>query len=127
MRVLLDTHALVFALSRPELLSPKVRRLLQDSEIERWVSVVSLWEIVVKVQIGKLSLPLDAAYYHRHLAALSVRTLGVTVEHSLALLRLPLHHRDPFDRLLIAQASEENLTLVTRDRAFRRYQVECVW
>ena len=127
MRVLLDTHALVFAVSEPELLSPRARRLLQDSEIERWVSVVSLWEIAIKVQIGKLSLPLDSAYYHRNLAALGARTLEVTVEHSLALLRLPLHHRDPFDRLLIAQAQVEGLTLVTRDRVFRRYEVECVW
>ncbi len=127
MRVLLDTHALVYALSQPELLSPKVLRLLQDSEIERWVSVVSLWEIAIKVQIGKLSLPLDTAYYYRNLEALGARTLAVTVEHSLALLRLPLHHRDPFDRLLIAQATEENLTLVSRDKAFRAYDVARVW
>jgi PIN domain nuclease of toxin-antitoxin system len=126
-RVLLDTHALVYAFSQPELLSPKVRRLLQDPEIERWVSVVSLWEMAIKVQIGKLSLPLDTAYYYRNLEALGARTLGVTVEHSLALLRLPLHHRDPFDRLLIAQATEENLTLVSRDKAFRAYDVARVW
>ena len=127
MRVLLDTHALVYAFSQPELLSPKVLRLLQDSEIERWVSVVSLWEIAIKVQIGKLSLPLDAAYYYRNLEALGARKLGVTVGHSLALLRLPLHHRDPFDRLLIAQATEENLTLVSRERAFRAYDVPRIW
>ncbi len=104
MRLLLDTHALLFALSQTELLSPKGRRLLENAEIERWVSVVSLWEIAIKVQIGKLSLPLDTAYYYRNLEALGVRTLAVTVEHSLGLLRLPLHHRDPFDRLVIAQA-----------------------
>ncbi len=127
MRVLLDTHALVYALAQPDSLSRKVVRLLEDSETERWVSVVSLWEIAVKVQIGKLSLPLDAAYYHRNLEALGARTLGVTVEHSLALLRLPLHHRDPFDRLLIAQAAEENLTLVSRDKAFRVYDVARIW
>jgi PIN domain nuclease of toxin-antitoxin system len=117
----------VYALAQPDSLSRKVVRLLEDSETERWVSVVSLWEIAVKVQIGKLSLPLDAAYYHRNLEALGARTLGVTVEHSLALLRLPLHHRDPFDRLLIAQAAEENLTLVSRDKAFRVYDVARIW
>jgi PIN domain nuclease of toxin-antitoxin system len=109
----------VYVLAQPDSLSRKVVRLLEDSETERWVSVVSLWEIAVKVQIGKLLLPLDAAYYHRNLEALGAQTLGVTVEHSLALLRLPLHHRDPFDRLLIAQATEENLTLVSRNKAFR--------
>ena len=77
MRLLLDTHALVFALSQPESLSPKGRRLLQDPEIERWVSVVSLGEIAIKVQIGKLSLPSDTAYYYRNLQALGVHTLGL--------------------------------------------------
>ena len=117
----------MYAFSEPELLTPKVRRLLEDPEVERWVSVISLWEIAIKVQIGKLSLPLDTAYYYRNLEALRARTLAVNAEHSLALLSLPLHHRDPFDRLLIAQARVEGLTLLTRDRTFRKYGVEALW
>jgi len=126
-RLLLDTHAFLLGIEEPETLTPKLRRLLEDSDNERWVSVVSLWEIAIKVQIGKLPLPRDPTFYKSHIELLQARTLAVSIEHSLCFLSLPLHHRDPFDRLLIAQASEENLTLVTRDKAFRRYGVDCIW
>jgi PIN domain nuclease of toxin-antitoxin system len=126
-RLLLDTHAFLFAIAEPESLSAKTRRLLANPDIERWVSVVTLWEIAVKVQIGKLAMPLDGAFYLRHLQALKAQTLQVSLQHSLALLALPLHHRDPFDRLLIAQAGEEGLTLVSRDEAFRAYNVGRLW
>ena len=127
MRLLLDTHAFLFAIAEPEQLTAKTRRLLTNPSVERWVSAVSLWEIAVKVHIGKLAMPLDRAFYIRHMEALKAKTLAVSLQHSFALLELPLHHRDPFDRLLIAQAREEGLTLVTRDRAFRAYEVAHVW
>jgi PIN domain nuclease of toxin-antitoxin system len=127
MKLLLDTHAFLFAIADPQQLTARVRAWLTDPTIERWVSVVSIWEIAVKVQIGKLSLPLDRKYYSAHLRALKARPLAVQLDHSLAMLKLPLHHRDPFDRLLIAQAMEEGLTLVTRDNAFSEYSVETVW
>jgi PIN domain nuclease of toxin-antitoxin system len=104
-----------------------MRKWLQDPEVGRWVSVVSLWEIAVKVQIGKLSVPLDPAYYSTHLQALRAETLPVTVGHTMALMKLPLHHRDPFDRFLIAQAAAEGLTLASRDRAFQAYGSDVVW
>jgi PIN domain nuclease of toxin-antitoxin system len=126
-RLLLDTHAFLFAISEPESLSAKTRRLLANPDIERWVSVVSLWEIAVKVQMGKLAMPIEGAFYLRHLQALKAQTLAVSLPHSLALLGLPPHHRDPFDRLLIAQANEEGLTLVSRDEAFRAYDVARLW
>ncbi|MEO8052665.1 MAG: type II toxin-antitoxin system VapC family toxin [Acidobacteriota bacterium] len=127
MRLLLDTHAFLFAISEPERLTAKTRRQLASLEVERWVSVVSLWEIAIKVQIGKLAMPLDESFYTRHLRALKARVLAMNPQHSLALMRLPMHHRDPFDRLLIAQAQEEGLTLVRRDAAFRAYGVATVW
>jgi PIN domain nuclease of toxin-antitoxin system len=126
-RLLLDTHAFLFAISEPEQLSPKARKLLLSPNVERCVSSVTLWEIAVKVHIGKLEMPLDREYYLEHIKALKADTLPVEFRHSLALLSLPLHHRDPFDRLLIAQAKEEHLTLLTRDEAFREYSVETVW
>jgi PIN domain nuclease of toxin-antitoxin system len=124
---LLDTHAFLFAIAEPQLLTAKTRRLLASLEVERWVSVVSLWEIAIKTQIGKLAMPLEESFYIRQLQALKSQTLTVNLRHSLTLMRLPLHHRDPFDRLLIAQAIEEGLTLVTRDTAFRAYGVATVW
>ena len=127
LKLLLDTHAFLFAIAEPELLTAKTRRLLASNETERWVSVVSLWEIAIKVQIGKLPMPLDQSFYTRHLQALKAQTLAVSVQHSLAFMALPLHHRDPFDRLLIAQASAEGLTLVSRDAAFKPYGVATVW
>jgi PIN domain nuclease of toxin-antitoxin system len=118
-RLLLDTHAFLFAIGAPELLSPKVRRMLANPDVERWVSVVSLWEIAIQVSIGKLDVLLDPSFYTRHMQALQAQTLAVSLPHSLALMALPLHHRDPFDRLLVAQARQEGLTLVSRDEAFR--------
>jgi PIN domain nuclease of toxin-antitoxin system len=126
-KLLLDTHAFLFAIAEPELLTAKTRRLLASHETERWVSVVSLWEIAIKVQIGKLPMPLDQSFYMRHLQALKAQALVVSIQHSLAFMALPLHHRDPFDRLLIAQASQEGLTLVSRDVAFKPYGVATVW
>jgi PIN domain nuclease of toxin-antitoxin system len=127
MRLLLDTHAFLFAISSPELLTAKGRRLLTTPDVERWVSPVSLWEIAIKVHIGKLAMPLEGSFYAQHLRALSAQTLAVDLRHSLAHLGLPLHHKDPFDRLLIAQAREEGLTLMTRDEAFKAYEVATVW
>jgi PIN domain nuclease of toxin-antitoxin system len=126
-RLLLDTHAFLFAIAEPELLTAKSRRLLASGDVERWVSVVSLWEIGIKAQIGKLAMPLEESFYIRQLQALKAQTLAVSLQHSLALLKLPLHHRDPFDRLLIAQAKEEGLTLMTRDAGFKPYGVATIW
>ena len=127
MRLLLDTHAFLFAIAEPSQLTAKMRGLLADPEVERWVSAAALWEIAVKVQIGKLEAPLDRAFYVAHLGALKARALAVNLEHSLAMLKLPVHHRDPFDRLLIAQAVVEGMTLVSRDEVFGAYGVETVW
>lgn len=127
MRLLLDTHAFILAITEPEQLTPQVREWLSDPGVERWVSVVSLWEIAIKAQIGKLALPLERRFYTEHLDALRAGTLAVELRHALSLVTLPKHHKDPFDRLLIAQAMEEDLTLVSRDSAFAPYAVKRVW
>lgn len=127
MKILLDTHPFLYAIQEPERLSPIVRDLLEDVKIPRWVSVVSLWEIAVKIQIGKLDLPRNAGFYQKHIRALRALVLPVDVRHSMGLMELPLHHKDPFDRLLISQAREENMTLMTRDGAFGEYDVKTIW
>ena len=127
MKLLLDTHAFLFAINEPKLLSPKVAALLCDPNVPRWLSAVSLWEIAVKIQIGKLDLPPDCEFYLRHSRALKAQMLDVSSRHSLGLFDLPLHHKDPFDRMLVAQARAEDMTLVTLDPLIRRYDVRTIW
>lgn len=95
---------------------------------ESWFSVASIWEILIKVQLGKLSLPSPAgAYVTSRLAANGVQILTVALDHVLRIESLELHHRDPFDRMLVAQCLEEKLVLVTADPVFQRYPVELIW
>jgi PIN domain nuclease of toxin-antitoxin system len=127
MTLLLDTHAFLYAIGDVQRLSSVVRRRLEDPATKRVVSVVSLWEIVVKIQIGKLQLPEDPRFYQEQLALLHADLIPVEARHIFELMRLPLLHRDPFDRLLIAQARRDSLTLVTSDSAMGDYAVERLW
>ena len=88
MKLLLDTHAFLFAISQSNQLTARGRAMLANPKVERWLSAVSLWEIAGKVQTGKLSLPLDRHFYSHHLGALQARVLGVELRHSFALLEL---------------------------------------
>ncbi|MBI2739161.1 MAG: type II toxin-antitoxin system VapC family toxin [Rhodospirillales bacterium] len=120
MRLLLDSNAYIWAITRPAELSTPARQAIEDPENQRFVSVVSLWEMTVKLSVGKLSLPSNYMDGVDHIGA---TLLPITVPHLRQVQLLPLHHRDPFDRMIIAQAQEENLTIVTRDRHFRAYGV----
>ena len=126
MRILIDTHVLLWGLQDEAKLSRRVQTLLPAAEV--WISVASLWEIIAKVQIGKLVFPKPVGnYLARQLTANGVSVLSLTFEHVRRLEDLPLHHRDPFDRILVAQSLEEKLPLVTSDRLFERYPVELIW
>ncbi len=127
MKLLLDMHVFLFAINAPERLSPKVERLLRDPKVPRWLSGVALWEIAVKIQIGKLDLPRDSGFYLRHMLTLKAQVLDVGLRHSLGVLDLPLHHKDPFDHLLVAQAREEGMILVTTDPFIQQYDVQTLW
>jgi PIN domain nuclease of toxin-antitoxin system len=126
MNVLLDTHTLLWALTDESKLSERVRKLLPKAET--WFSVASLWEIVIKAQIGKRPLPRPTGpFVISKLALNGVQILQVTPDHVLRIESLPDYHRDPFDRMLIAQSLEEKLPLVTADRVFARYPVQVIW
>jgi PIN domain nuclease of toxin-antitoxin system len=126
MKVLLDTHTFLWAIADERRLSPKARRLIASAET--YWSVVSLWETLAKVAIGKIPLPQPAgAYLTRKLEFNGVRVLPVSLSHVLRVESLPLHHRDPFDRLLIAQSIEEGWPIVTADPWFERYPVDVIW
>jgi PIN domain nuclease of toxin-antitoxin system len=119
-RLLLDTSVLIWARVDSPSLDRGVRKAIGDSRNEVVVSAVSIWELSIKQRLGKLRLP--AGDLVDDLAS-RFSLLPITPEHAWTAGQLPLHHRDPFDRLLVAQAQLEGLTLVTRDRAFGLYQV----
>ena len=126
MKILLDTHTFLWGLSDETKLSERVRRLLPSAE--SWLSVASLWEILIKSQSGKLTLPQPVGpYVMSKLKFNGVKLLPVTAEHVLRIESLPMHHRDPFDRMLIAQSLEEELPLVTSDAIFQRYGMNLIW
>ena len=128
MALLLDTHAFLWFIDDDPRLSPFAAERIGDPAERVLVSVVSLWEIVIKIGTGKLALdrpPVEL--WPESLATNNFEPLPVTSEHVLAVSPLPLYHRDPFDRLLIAQAIVEKLDLVSVDSAFDRYPVQRVW
>ncbi len=128
MRLLLDTHVLLWAVAAPERLSPAARQAILDPESELLVSIASLWEIAIKQSIGRLALSADwPSALDRERAALGARWLPIRAAHCLGVASLPFHHRDPFDRMLIAQALAEDLSLVSADQHLRAYPREVIW
>jgi PIN domain nuclease of toxin-antitoxin system len=124
MSYLLDTHVLIWLLAGSPDLSQHVLDILSDPRHAVSVSVASAWEMAIKVGLGKLELPPDVRHWlPGELAAADLSVLPVTLEHALGVERLPRHHADPFDRLLIAQARAGGHTLVSADRIFDRYDV----
>jgi PIN domain nuclease of toxin-antitoxin system len=127
MKALLDTHTFLWAISGNEKLSRRAGEVFAGPS-DLWLSVASIWEILIKVQIGKMPLPQPAgAYLVKKLAENRIEMLPVKLDHVLKIEALPMHHRDPVDRILIAQSLEENLPLVTSDSVFNRYDLEVIW
>jgi PIN domain nuclease of toxin-antitoxin system len=127
MKALLDTHTFLWAISGDERLSQRARQVFVGP-IDLWLSVASIWEILIKVQIGKMPLPLPTGpYIVKKLVENRIETLAVSRDHVLRVETLPMHHSDPFDRMLIAQSLEEKLPLATAHRIFKRYPVEVIW
>lgn len=123
MKVLLDTHIFIWWDSEPEKLSPNILGLLQQTDTTRYVSLVSLWEIQIKNQLGKLELSQSLADIYNSQSKNGISFLPVIPAHILNLNNLPLHHKDPFDRMLISQALVEGLTLISVDEKFNLYDV----
>lgn len=124
-RLLLDTHALIWVLSNPRRLPARVAKRIRDPETDVYVSAASTWEIAIKAALRKIDA--NIADVVRAMRAVSFDELPVTIAHTVRLGTLPDHHRDPFDRLLVAQAVEERLTIVTHDPLIARYDVPRLW
>jgi PIN domain nuclease of toxin-antitoxin system len=127
-KLLLDTHTFIWAVDQPTLLGPNAKTTLEDLANNLMLSAATIWEIAIKVGLKKLTLSLPyRQWMTRAISDLGVTTLPVTVEYADVQAELPQHHRDPFDRLLIAQAIVENVPLVSNDTIFDQYGVARVW
>ena len=122
---LLDTSTLLWALGAPERLSPRARRLVDTGE--NIVSVASYWEVVIKTQKGLLTIADLATWWRRATELVAARVLPIRASHVAALAALPMLHKDPFDRILIAQAVAEGLDFVTNDEPISDYPVRTIW
>lgn len=127
MRLLLDTHVLIWFLSKKSALSDETRAIIVDPGNKKFLSIASIWEMSIKAGLGKLKLSLSIREIITEFQGAGGTILPITTEHALATGNLPLHHRDPFDRMLIAQALYEDLTLITHDGLFANYQVSQIW
>ena len=122
MRLLLDTHAAVWAVTEPEKLPERVADLIADGQNEVFVSAVVLWEIAIKAPLGRHDAPtIGARDAHHEFGLAGFETLPITSEHAIAVLGLPRLHADPFDRMLVAQSITESMRLVTHDAKLAAY------
>jgi PIN domain nuclease of toxin-antitoxin system len=127
-RLLLDTVAWIWSVSATEKLNSQARDLLRDSHNELYFSAASAWEIAIKAALGRLNFPESpTTLVPRETAKMGLRSLPVNYIHALAVYDLPRHHGDPFDRLLIAQARVEGLSLVTANDDMQKYDVPLIW
>ncbi len=124
MNYLLDTHVFLWMLSQADRLSKKACAAIQDADHTVYVSAVTSVEIAIKSALGKLEAPLNLSH---EIPTRGLRELPLKFEHGEVMRQLPPHHSDPFDRMLIAQAAHEGLTLITHDKKFGAYEVPILW
>jgi len=126
MAVLLDTHAFLWWTQDDARLSTRAREAISDSEC--YLSMASCWEVAIKVSLGRLRFDRPVAqFFAEQLLASGVSLLPIEFRHVMRIAQLPFHHRDPFDRILVAQALEEDLPIVSSDTAFDAYDAQRVW
>jgi PIN domain nuclease of toxin-antitoxin system len=126
--LLLDTNAFIWLDIQPSMLSTTASSLIQQSDIDLFLSIVSIWEMQIKIQLGKLHLntTLQETITSQQTTN-GIRILPLIPEHIFTLESLPLIHKDPFDRLLISQAKLENLALISKDSIFKDYKIPLIW
>jgi PIN domain nuclease of toxin-antitoxin system len=128
MKVLLDTHAFLWAITGDKMLSKKARKTFLDPRNSLFFSAVSMWEICIKISLGKLSL--KSGWFKKiqnEISINAIQWLPVEMSHCAELTKLPFHHRDPFDRMLISQARVEDLQVLSRDARLSVYDIQLIW
>jgi len=128
MEYLLDTHTFLWFINGDAQLSKKAREAILDPDAIKYISIASFWEIAIKLNLGKLSLDIPYIDLRHHVAGNGFNILPITFTHTAELTSLDLHHRDPFDRIIIAQALSERQILVSKDANFEKYsQLKMLW
>ncbi len=127
MKLLLDTHAFIWFVEDDENLPERVQLQIEDIENDIFVSIVSLWEIAIKTSLGKLEISIDIPTMIEKIEQNGFSILPVFPEHTIFVSTLPFHHRDPFDRMLIAQTITEKIKIISKDGAFSDYDVDIIW
>jgi PIN domain nuclease of toxin-antitoxin system len=124
----LDTHTFLWFINGNPKLSNQVKARIEASENNRYLSIASLWEIAIKVNIGKLKLDLSFDdLFDKHIQDNAINLIDICPKHLDVLLTLPFHHKDPFDRLIIAQAIAENIIILSKDGMFGEYDIKRYW
>ncbi len=127
MRLLLDTHTFIWFFNGEKKLSENAKRQISDNSNEKFVSLISVWEIAIKISIRKLIVKGGTQQVLSDISDNNFSLLNFSSEYFPINESLPIHHRDPFDRMLIAQAISENMTIVTKDPDFKKYDVPVLW
>jgi len=124
---LLDTHTFIWFINGDKELSNKAKELIEANDSVNFISIASIWEIAIKISLGKLQLNTPFEEINRQIEANGFHWLPITFEHTLQLSKLPFHHRDPFDRMIIAQCLVNRLSVISKDSNFKNYGINLIW
>ena len=127
MNLLIDTHAFLWFITSDQKLSPRARKHMEDPASELFLSIASVWEMAIKVSLKHLPLPEPFDEFIANNLESGFHLLPIECEHASLVSTLPYHHRDPFDRMIVAQALKEEMPLVTTDLVFRAYRAKVIW
>jgi PIN domain nuclease of toxin-antitoxin system len=127
-KILLDTHTFLWWIADDQRLSARAREIIEDGNNELFLSGATGWEITIKVQIGRLKLPVEPVQFIlEQMRINAIQSLAIQMNHALHVYTLPQHHRDPFDRLLVAQSQLEGLPILSADSQLASYRVQLIW
>ncbi len=127
MKLLLDTHVIIWFVEGDTSLSLLARQAIENPNNTKHISIISFWEMMIKINLGKLAMKMDFMLFNEYLLSKNIHILPLELSHILSLKDMPTHHKDPFDRILIAQAMSENMTLVSVDANFNLYDINLLW
>ena len=128
MNYLIDTHIILWSALEPDKLSKRTAEIMRNQNHSLVISTASIWEIVTKVSIGKLQIPMNLdAFVHTTISRLNALVTEISLDDTLEIGRLPQYHKDPFDRILISQSRNRGIPIITKDSQISRYDVETIW